>query len=103
MKTRLENVQAAIHNHESLQSSYLWNGDNGNGQSRGRREGQLNYTVTVEAGGHVYGYTSHVTISRKRFYYKGLFTKDGQKHDVRLFKKLQAQLESVDIPSTVDA
>ena len=52
----------------------------------------MNITVTAEWEGHLYRYESHVTINRKHGYYRGVFTKDGVKGDVRLFKKLEAQL-----------
>ena len=80
-------VQRALDNHENLRRSWFW-GDNGNGQQRSRQERQWNFAINVEADGHVYGYTSRVTINRKNFYYQGEFTKDGVKGDVRIFKKL---------------
>ena len=87
----LTQVREAIANHDSLRNSIFWK-DNGNARARDYRESQLNINVTVEWEGHLYRYESHVTINRKNFYYKGVFTKDGVKGDVRLFKKLEAQL-----------
>ena len=82
-------IQRALDNHEYLRNSYFW-ADNGNGQQRSRQERKLNFTVEVEVDGHAYEYTSQVSISRKNFYYKGRFSKDGVKGDVRTFKKLLA-------------
>ena len=84
-------IAEAVANHEYLKKSWHWNGDQGNARSRGEREKQLNFTVEEEVGGHLYRYTSRVRISRQRFYYKGEFTRDGVKGDVRLFKKLLRQ------------
>ena len=84
-------IQEAVENHEYLKQSWHWNRDQGNAQSRGRREKELNFTVEEEVGGHMYRYTSRVRISRQRFYYKGEFARDGVRGDVRLFKKLLRQ------------
>jgi hypothetical protein len=81
-------IQDAVDNHESLRQSWHWDRDQGNAQIRARREKELNFTVEEEIDGHMYSYTSRVQISRQRFYYKGEFTRDGVKGDVRLFKKL---------------
>ena len=89
----ISQVKKALDNHEALQHSYFW-GDNGNAKTRGYREKQLNFAVEVEHEGAVYGYTSSVQISRKNFYYKGHFTKNGKRGDVRLFKKLSTVLSS---------
>ena len=80
-------VQRALDNHEALRNSWFW-GDNGNAKSRGYREKQLNFTVTVTHAGDVYEYTSSVRISRKNFYYQGRFAMNGQRGDVRIFKRL---------------
>ena len=80
-------VQRALATHETLRRSWFW-GDNGNGQQRSRQASQLNFSTSVEIDGHIYAYTSNVNISRKNFRYKGEFTKDGIRGDVRLFKKL---------------
>ena len=81
-------IQEAIDNHESLQSSFCWNGYYGNGQARSRRANELNFLITVSVDGHLYSYRSQVEISSKNFYYKGFFSMDGKRGDVRLFKKL---------------
>jgi len=81
-------IQKAIDNHENLKNSYCWGGDNGNGQARTNREKRLNFTVRLESDGDLYEYTSSVSISRKNCYYKGYFSKNGKRGDVRLFKKL---------------
>ena len=81
-------IQVAIDNHQNLKSSYCWGGDNGNGTTRTNREKKLNFIITVDVDGHLYSYRSQVKISRKNFYYKGFFSKDGERGDVRLFKKL---------------
>ena len=85
-------VTKALDNHEKLRNSWFWS-DNGNAQSRGYQEQRLNFTVEVEHGGDVYQYTSAVGISRKNFYYKGTFTKNGKRGDVRTFNKLLAALK----------
>jgi hypothetical protein len=86
---RLE-IERALDNHESLKNTWFWN-DNGNAKARVRRENKLNFLVEVTDGnGDVYEYCSTVSISRKNFYYKGAFSKNGKKGDVRLFKKLLA-------------
>ena len=84
----LYKAQEAIDNHENLKSSYCWGGDNGSGQARTNRMKALNFTVRVESDGDVYEYISSVSISRTNFYYKGHFSKNGKRGDVRLFKKL---------------
>ena len=48
----------------------------------------MNFTVKVNHEGDVYQYDSFVQISVKNFYYTGRFTLNGDKKDVRLFKKL---------------
>lgn len=88
-QTDTDQIQRALDNHETLRNSYFWT-DNGNGQQRSRQERKLNFTVEVEVDGHAYTYTSSVTISRQNFYYKGRFSRDGVKGDVRTFKKLLA-------------
>ena len=80
-------VQRALDNHEYLKPSYHWT-SLGNAASRRHREQQLNFTVKVNHEGDVYQYDSFVQISVKNFYYTGRFTKNGEKKDVRLFKKL---------------
>jgi len=89
----LSQVRKALDNHEMLQHCYFWN-DNGNGKMRSHRENQLNFVVEVEHEGDAYQYTSQVRISRKIFYYKGQFFKNGKKGDVRLFNRLYTTLSS---------
>jgi hypothetical protein len=81
-------ILGAIDNHENLKNSFCWGGDNGNGQARTNREKTLNFITTVDIDGHLYSYRSYVQISRKNFYYKGFFSRDGKRGDVRLFKTL---------------
>jgi hypothetical protein len=88
-QTDTDQILRALDNHEYLKNSYFWS-DNGNGAARSARERELNFVVEVEVDGHAYTYTSSVTISRQNFYYKGRFSKDGVKGDVRTFKKLLA-------------
>ena len=45
-------IQEAVENHEYLRQSWHWNRDQGNAQSRGRREKEFNFTVEEEVGGH---------------------------------------------------
>ena len=80
-------VRRALANHEYLKPSYHWT-SLGNAASRRHREKQLNFTVKVNHEGDVYQYDSFVQISVKNFYYTGRFTLNGDKKDVRLFKKL---------------
>ena len=89
----LSQVRKALDNHEMLQSSYFWN-DNGNAKARSHRENQLNFVVDVEYEGDTYQYISQVRISRKNFYYKGRFSKNGKRGDVRLFNRLYTTLSS---------
>ena len=83
-------VVEAIAHHDSLRSSYFWSGDNGNAQTRSRRENQLSRDVAVVADGHAYRYEASVQISRTKVYYRGRFSRDGVKSGagVRLFKGL---------------
>ena len=83
-------VVEAIAHHDSMRGCYCWSGDNGNAQTRSRRENQLRKVVTVEVDGHVYRYQASVQISRTKVYYRGRFSKDGVKSGagVRLFKSL---------------
>ena len=80
-------VQRALDNHEYLKPCYFWT-NLGNASSRHYREKQLNFTVTIDHEGDVYQYDSFVQISTRNFYYTGRFTKNGERKDVRLFKKL---------------
>ena len=86
---RTQIVEAIAH-HDSLRSSYFWSGDNGNAQTRSRREDYLSRDVAVEVDGHAYRYQASVQISRGRVYYRGRFSKDGVPSGagVRLFKSL---------------
>ena len=84
-------VEGALDNHESLKNTWFWT-DNGNGKARAWKENKLNFLVEVTDGnGDVYKYCSTVSISRKNFKYRGAFTKNGKKGDVRLFKNLLAK------------
>ena len=87
-------IVEAIAHHDSMKSSYLWSGDNGNAQTRSRREDYLSRDVTVEVDGHAYRYEASVGISRSRVYYRGAFSKDGKRGTVRLFKGLLRGVES---------
>ena len=83
-------VERALDNHESLQNTWFWK-DNGNAKTRAWKENKLNFLVEVEdSNGDVYKYCSTVSISRAHFKYRGEFTKNGKKGDVRLFKNLLA-------------
>ena len=83
-------VERALDNHESLQNTWFWT-DNGNGKARAWKENKLNFLVEVTDGnGDVYKYCSTVSISRKNFKYRGEFTKNDKRGDVRLFKNLLA-------------
>jgi len=88
-KDRAKVVEAIAH-HDSMSGSFFWSGDNGNAQTRSRREDYLSRDVTVEADGHAYRYQALVQISRANVYYRGRFSKDGVKSGagVRLFKSL---------------
>jgi len=81
-------VVEAIAHHDSLRSSYCWSGDNGNAQTRSRREDYLSRDVTVVVDGHAYRYEASVQISRTKVYYRGRFSKNGVIGTVRLFKGL---------------
>ena len=83
-----DEIVRAIEHHEGLRQSYWWSGDNGNQQQRDRRADTLSYSTQIRNGGHLYTYTSAVQMSRNRTYYRGEFTKDGVKGDVRLFRRL---------------
>tara|TARA_Y100000310_G_C20331797_1_gene645628 strand:- start:32 stop:328 length:297 start_codon:yes stop_codon:yes gene_type:complete len=86
-------VERALDNHESLKNTWFWT-DNGNAKARARRENKLNFLVEVTDGnGDVYKYCSTVSISRAHFKYRGEFTKNGKRGDVRLFKNLLAVVE----------
>jgi len=85
----LARIEKVLDHHDTYKNSYFWN-NNGNSKSRTAREQQLNFTVSIDHDGNCYEYRSSVTISRANFYYKGRFTKNGNKGDVRLFKKLLA-------------
>jgi hypothetical protein len=86
-KDRTKIVEAIAH-HDSMKGCYFWSGDNGNAQTRGRREDYLSRDVAVEVDGHVYRYEASVGISRSRVYYRGRFSRDGKRGTVRLFKAL---------------
>jgi len=81
-------VTQAIDHHEWLRRSYFWLSDNGNQRQRDWRAGKLSYSMQFRNGGHVYRYSSSVTMKRSSTYYRGEFTRDGVRGDVRLFKKL---------------
>ena len=92
-KDRTKIVEAIAH-HDSMRGCYCWSGDNGNAQTRSRRENQLNRDVSVVVDGHAYRYQASVGISRSRVYYWGRFSKDGKRGTVRLFKALLRGVES---------
>ena len=87
-------IVEAIAHHDSMKSSYFWSGDNGNAQTRSRREDYLSRDVTVEVDSHAYRYEASVGISRTKVYYRGRFSKDGKRGTVRLFKGLLRGVES---------
>ena len=91
--TQLAEVREALANHDRLKNSWFWK-DNGNANARSYRQKQVTINVTVYKEGHVYRYETYVSITRKNFHYKGVFSKDGVLSNVRLFKKLEAQLIS---------
>ena len=81
-------VEYAIAHHDAMKGAYFWGGDNGNAQTRSRREDYLSRDVSVVVDGHVYRYQASVGISRSRVYYRGRFSKDGVIGTVRLFRAL---------------
>ena len=81
-------VHQALDNHEKFRSAYFWQSDNGNAKSRSYQENRQNFTLDFTLNGDCYRYQSVVSVSRKRVHYRGIFTLNGQRGDVRLFKKL---------------
>ena len=87
-KSQKTKVKRALDQHEKFRKSYCWSGPFGNGASRSAQEKRENWTVQFKNSGNVYQYESHVDISCSNFYYRGIFTENGVKKDVRLFKNL---------------
>ena len=81
----LSKICKAIEHHEKYKKSYFWASDNGNAQQRAYREKQLNFTINISNDTY---YTSQVEISRKNFYYKGLFFINDKKVTLREWRKL---------------
>ena len=78
-----------------MRGCYFWGGDNGNAQTRSRREDYLSRDVTVVVDGHAYRYEASVQISRTKVYYRGRFSRDGKRGTVRLFgPNLSAQVNT---------
>ena len=81
----LSRICKAIEHHEKYSKCYFWTADNGNAQSRVRREQQLNFIIKVS---DTISYESQVSISRKNFYYKGVFMINGKKVTLKEWRKL---------------
>lgn len=92
-------IESTIAHHQKHSKSYMWGGDNGNSASRRVRGNELSFTVVMSYNGVEYSYESAVTISRANFYYKGYFCVDGERKDLRAWRKLikliEADLEAV--------
>lgn len=78
-------IQDVIEHHEKHSKSYFWSKDNGNSSCRTYREKQLNFITKIS---DTIEYESYVSISRKNFYYKGLFFINGEKVTLKEWKKL---------------
>ena len=81
-------VHQALDNHKKFRSAYFWTSDNGNSKNRSYQADRESFTIAFSLNGDVYKYQSVVSVSRKRVHYRGIFTLNGQRGDVRLFKKL---------------
>ena len=86
-KSQAEKVARALNNHERFQSCYNWR-PVGPASTRRRMEKECSFAVSFTNDGNQYRYESDVDVSCRNVYYSGTFTMDGEKKNVRLFKRL---------------
>ena len=89
LKNKLEyahnQICFVIKHHEKYSRSFFWSKDYGNAQQRAYREKQLNFIIKIS---DTIEYESCVSISRKNFYYKGVFMINGEKVTLKEWRKL---------------
>jgi len=83
-----------IKHHEKQSGAYFWRPPS-TAAARRKLEADRTYARTLTIGGNVYRYESTVTCSCKNYYYRGEFTINGEKRDVRLWKKLLHDLSQI--------
>jgi len=82
-----KNIKTCINQHERHKSSFFWRPPQG---ASSRRWKEKQETWTMDIG--LYAYSSNVSCSCKNYYYKGLFTVNGEKTTLKTFKRLESLL-----------
>jgi len=83
----LKNIKTCIDQHERHKSSFFWSPPQG-ASSRRRKEKQETWSMDIG----LYSYSSGVSCSCKKYYYKGLFTFKSEKTTLKTFKRLESLL-----------
>ena len=87
----LRDIRIAIDHHEQFGRAYFWN-PAGNASGRRRNEERNSFSMEIVWMGDTYAYESKVTESCKHVYYTGRFWLNGERKDVRLFRRLEVTL-----------
>jgi len=80
-------ITQAIAQHERHEHSFFWK-PFGNAAYRRATERKNNWSVAFTHDGQTYQYDSDVTCSARNYYYRGTFTVNGEKRNVRAFRRL---------------
>ena len=82
-------VIEALQHHFHHKHSYYWNGASfGKLAERKKAEKKLNFVISFINKGDRYQYESCVFLSAAHYYYTGVFSLNGKRKNVTLFKKL---------------
>ena len=83
-------VERALEQHGDFAGAYFWRSP-GPASARRSMEKQNNWAVGFRHEGVRYSYSSSVRCSVKNVYYDGYFEVDGERTNVRSFKRLVGQ------------
>ena len=86
-KSQRSKITQAIAQHESHEPSFFWT-PYGNAAYRRATERKNTWSVSFTHAGQTYQYDSDVTCSARNYYYRGTFTVDGERRNVRAFRRL---------------
>ena len=89
-KGQRDKVERALEQHEAYRKSYFWP-SRGNRRQRDRWEEANTWSVGFTHEGVRYSYRSLLRCSAKSVYYRGIFQVNGERGNVRKFKKLVGQ------------
>ena len=82
----IRRIERAIEHHEKFAKSYFWTPPGG-AAARREMESRESFAVFFPIGGDRFAYSSEVTCSCKNVYYTGEFYFNGEKKNVRVFKR----------------